>query len=61
MDRDELIDWANSSSRRMPQGAFALDDLYRVKQAIKALVRELQNNGTLGPSEDLDEFPRNRG
>ena len=60
MERDELLKWANSDSTRMPQGAYALEDLYRVKLAIKRLVKELQNNGTLPPQEP-DPFPRNRG
>lgn len=60
MDRDELLEWANSDSTRMPQGAYALNDLYRVKLAIKRLVKELQANGTLPPQEP-DPFPRDRG
>jgi len=60
MNRDELFEWANSDSIRMPHGAYALDDLYRIKVAIKRLVRELQNNGTLPPQEP-DPFPRSRG
>lgn len=55
MNREELIDWANSNSRRMGQGCEALDDLYRVKQAIKGLIKELQNNGSLGTNPEGEE------
>ncbi len=60
MTRDELFEWANSDSTRMPQGSYALNDLYRVKLAIKRLVKELQANGTF-PTAKPNPFPRDRG